>query len=368
VAEPFGQVASPAALPVPGLEIGLGRGQRGLRAARVGLNRWCLSVGPSAEAAAQVAVQQAGALPSQVLQQADGRGPLVQVAIELDLCGAWLTVANAGPCRPVAVRRAGWVDLRGHEAPVLGWDTAHPYCDDRVGLGPGDALVMVPAGRRPAVAGGSAGEGGVDGDDPILDVLLERGASFGPPSADDLDGVLLPRTDGEAVPIVVIRVPDDLGEDRHGQLAAALGVERHELELPGHPLGDLQPDLWSQPPSPPRTAQLHLPPSLAKVKEVRALLDRMLRSWRIADRVAGDDVALLASEVVTNAVRHTGTTVKVSVRDGSPAAPNLLPAARDRIGGRGMFLVDTLASAWGTTATADGKVVWFEVPIAPRIA
>jgi anti-sigma regulatory factor (Ser/Thr protein kinase) len=345
----------------------------------VDLNRWCLSIGPSADIAAHLAAGQPGALPSQVLQQAAGSGPLVQVAIELDLCGAWLTVANAGPCRPVAVRRAGWVDLRGHQAPLLGSDPGHRYCDDRVGLGPGDALVLVPGGRRPGVATGSAGHAaGVDGDDPILDVLLERGARSGRPSADDLDRVL-PGADAASVPIVVLRVPADLGEDRHGQLAAALGVERHELELPGHPLGDLQPDLWSQPPSPPRTAQLHLPPSLAKAKEVRALLDRMLSSWRIADRVAGDDVALLASEVVTNAVRHsgtdatvtlryTGTTVKVSVRDGSPAAPNLLPAARDRTGGRGMFLVDTLASAWGTTPTPDGKVVWFEVPVAAATA
>jgi len=82
---------------------------------------------------------------------------------------------------------------------------------------------------------------------------------------------------------------------------------------------------------------------------------------------------LLVSELVTNAVDHAGTPVeiecrsteaglRVSVSDGS----SRLPAARrpdpwaER--GRGLMLVDTLASRWGAEASpGSGKAVWFEL-------
>lgn len=51
-------------------------------------------------------------------------------------------LAGAGHPRPVVVRRAGWIDVRGHVGLPLGmFDEAVPR-DDRVGLGPGDALVI----------------------------------------------------------------------------------------------------------------------------------------------------------------------------------------------------------------------------------
>src|SRR5690242_17004735 len=54
--------------------------------------------------------------------------------LELDVCGAWLTIANGCVERPVVIRRAGWVDLRGHPGQALG-GAGHPPADDRVGLG-----------------------------------------------------------------------------------------------------------------------------------------------------------------------------------------------------------------------------------------
>jgi len=90
-----------------------------------------------------------------------------------------------------------------------------------------------------------------------------------------------------------------------------------------------------------------------------------------------DSVVLLTSEVVTNAVLHggpygddgdvvlwldsTGTTVRVEVRDRSLARPIVGDALGTGRPGRGMYLVDRLASAWGVTADASGKWVWFEV-------
>jgi anti-sigma regulatory factor (Ser/Thr protein kinase) len=85
---------------------------------------------------------------------------------------------------------------------------------------------------------------------------------------------------------------------------------------------------------------------------------------------------LLASEVVTNALRHgTGPislgcradtlTVRIEVADDSRARPTVRTAEEDDESGRGMFLVDALASDWGVTDTPTGKTVWFEVAAQP---
>ena len=89
-----------------------------------------------------------------------------------------------------------------------------------------------------------------------------------------------------------------------------------------------------------------------------------------------EHAVLLTSEVVTNALRNgTGQvrvgcdadtlTVRVEVGDDDRGRPHVRRAGADEESGRGMFLVDALASAWGVTDTAHGKVVWFEVPAQP---
>jgi anti-sigma regulatory factor (Ser/Thr protein kinase) len=91
-----------------------------------------------------------------------------------------------------------------------------------------------------------------------------------------------------------------------------------------------------------------------------------------ADVTYTDDVVLVADELVGNAVQHVGAALDISldvydwgvavqVRDGGedttvvPAKP---PAAdEDDEGGRGLFLVDVLASAWGVQRDSEGKRV-----------
>src|SRR4051794_3482302 len=84
-----------------------------------------------------------------------------------------------------------------------------------------------------------------------------------------------------------------------------------------------------------------------------------------------DVVVLLTSELVTNAVEagsHTvevtvgydGTYLRVAVVDDAPGVPRLRrPMALDERG-RGLVLVDQLASAWGWRPVLDGKETWFE--------
>ncbi|GHA40895.1 ATPase [Streptomyces tauricus] len=139
------------------------------------------------------------------------------------------------------------------------------------------------------------------------------------------------------------------------------------------------PDTW--------TYALRLPhdPRAARVARmtVRAALDGHGRGEAL------DVVELLASELVTNAYRHTGGPaslrltaledgrLRVGVWDSSPYVPAAFdqppggrvptaPAGAE--GGRGLLLVRECASSWGGWSFGDGplgrgagKLLWFEV-------
>jgi anti-sigma regulatory factor (Ser/Thr protein kinase) len=92
---------------------------------------------------------------------------------------------------------------------------------------------------------------------------------------------------------------------------------------------------------------------------------------------AADDVILLACEVATNAIVHTASgrggtftvvihpgvkAIRVEVHDGgSETMPGVRPAGELARSGRGLGLVETLATRWGHLGDRDGRVVWFEV-------
>ena len=53
----------------------------------------------------------------------------------------------------------------------------------------------------------------------------------------------------------------------------------------------------------------------------------------------------------------------VEVDDASAAEPVIRPADPQRLGGMGMRIVNEVADAWGSSASASGKTVWFEVAL-----
>lgn len=82
-----------------------------------------------------------------------------------------------------------------------------------------------------------------------------------------------------------------------------------------------------------------------------------------------DDVVLLVSEMVTNAIRYAAPPVRleiqagerdvvVAVCDGSPEPPRARAAGDDAEGGRGMMLVDMLTNDHGVRTDPRGKAVW----------
>ena len=320
---------------------------------RIGANDWGV-IGP---AAGLVDVRQKAATtfrPSVSLKGAAG----VFARMELDKCGAWMTLAVAQHARPVVVRRAGWIDVRGH---VNGHD-------DRVGLGPGDAIVF----PTDSLANAADLHGERFGDEVLPETLLDCAGA----SADELAAHILEAArpfapqDGA---VFVTRVPEEPDRDPMARVVEATGVPAEELQLPGYPLGDEQPDLWSRPPDPPREARIRLAPIPASVTRMRDLLRRLLRSWRMPD--AGDGVIeLLASELAANAVQHArsdmtvivrylGDVVRVEVGDGSREQPRPRQADDDDLDGRGLALVEALSKEWGVLPTRTGKRVWCDVSV-----
>ena len=97
----------------------------------------------------------------------------------------------------------------------------------------------------------------------------------------------------------------------------------------------------------------------------------------LGDDPCATDAVLLTSELATNAVVHTASgdggsfhvtvrqvppLVRVEVSDGgSSAAPTVDPGERLAPSGRGLLLVEHLASRWGHRGSPHGRVVWCEL-------
>ncbi|MEV4510900.1 SpoIIE family protein phosphatase [Dactylosporangium sp. NPDC049525] len=106
----------------------------------------------------------------------------------------------------------------------------------------------------------------------------------------------------------------------------------------------------------------------------RRLAADMLTAWH--QHHALDDALLLLDELITNAIQHTAGDVtvelnltdhlEIAVIDSSNRAPARHNPAPDSESGRGLGIVEQLATAWGTQALpAGGKRVWFRLPAQP---
>jgi len=110
-------------------------------------------------------------------------------------------------------------------------------------------------------------------------------------------------------------------------------------------------------------------PSAHSPRLVRRLVRRLLIKWELAE--TAETAALLASELVTNAIRYASRPISVrlmftdsllcEVQDDDPHLPVLGDPRPTEEGGRGILLVSRLASRWGVSRVTIGKVVWFEL-------
>jgi anti-sigma regulatory factor (Ser/Thr protein kinase) len=94
------------------------------------------------------------------------------------------------------------------------------------------------------------------------------------------------------------------------------------------------------------------------------------------DQVAIDEASLVASELVGNAVRHAGASedgeldvswsvgrddIVVSVADPSTTLPVAREVAPDAPGGRGLRIIQAIATDWGVEPVPGGKRVWAKI-------
>ncbi|WP_181799530.1 ATP-binding SpoIIE family protein phosphatase [Kitasatospora acidiphila] len=114
---------------------------------------------------------------------------------------------------------------------------------------------------------------------------------------------------------------------------------------------------------------------LARVSELRGELRDALRRWGVAELI--DTAELLASELVTNAIRHTDRDamftarlyredgreprLRIEVEDESDLWPKRRTPGEQASSGRGLMLVEALADSWGVEPRGSGKRMWFEL-------
>lgn len=123
-----------------------------------------------------------------------------------------------------------------------------------------------------------------------------------------------------------------------------------------------------------RRVHRRLAPAPAAAPVARQLVIQACRRWGVA-LAAQNHAELVVTELVSNAVRHAGTPIdlsislrpgrlQISVRDRSTVhPPRPRPPELTAESGRGLMLISSLCASCGSTPMVDGKVVWAAMPV-----
>ncbi|MEU4831824.1 ATP-binding protein [Streptosporangium sp. NPDC023615] len=115
-------------------------------------------------------------------------------------------------------------------------------------------------------------------------------------------------------------------------------------------------------------------PDSSSVPRARHMTRDCLEGWGLHEHVQVAE--LLVSELVTNALRHSGGAIRLAlfftngmlrgeVEDADPSLPRVCQARDEDERGRGMYLLELLSCCWGSARTGTGKTVWFELTAQP---
>jgi anti-sigma regulatory factor (Ser/Thr protein kinase) len=119
-------------------------------------------------------------------------------------------------------------------------------------------------------------------------------------------------------------------------------------------------------------ACINLEPHPSSAGEARRFVRRTLEDWGLIHME--EAAVLLTSELITNAMLHAGSPMelklhrrvgllRVEVCDDSRREPARRHYEADATTGRGLALVEALASEWGVDTAGNGKSVWFTLAV-----
>jgi anti-sigma regulatory factor (Ser/Thr protein kinase) len=119
-----------------------------------------------------------------------------------------------------------------------------------------------------------------------------------------------------------------------------------------------------------------LRPDPRSVAAARRFVAGTLAGWAHSDHV--DTACLLVSEVLTNAIQHARAPIDLrlhlsareivtEITDDCTHLPQRRLPELDDENGRGLMLVDALASSWGTRPVEAGRTVWFTLALDPAL-
>jgi anti-sigma regulatory factor (Ser/Thr protein kinase) len=111
--------------------------------------------------------------------------------------------------------------------------------------------------------------------------------------------------------------------------------------------------------------------------DLRTELRALFTSWAVPED-AGEDALLVISELIANVIDHArtpfrltvhpddpiGPTLQVAVEDSSTALPVQQPYEPYAVRGRGLQIVDQIATRWGYQTHHNGKTVWATLDLA----
>ncbi|MFF8840668.1 SpoIIE family protein phosphatase [Streptomyces sp. NPDC015130] len=263
---------------------------------------------------------------------------------QVDLASGTLRAVRAGHLGPLIRHtdgRVGQPKLRG--GLPLGLATVfgeEEFPETRLDLVPGETLVLCTDGlvEQP----GSDIESGLE--------ALSEAIGSGPPQAEALADHLSERLwerwgSGDDVALLVLRRSPDPGTPRAPRI--------HQYIHQADPQG---------------------------LSDARAAVGQALRDWGLPE--LADDAELLTGELLVNVLLHTEggavltlevlpepvRRVRLSVQDRSSAWPRRRTPGEAATSGRGLLLLDALASRWGVEPRGEGKAVWCEIEPAPLAA
>ena len=140
------------------------------------------------------------------------------------------------------------------------------------------------------------------------------------------------------------------------------------LPSSGEPADDVTLLLARTPAAPLASAQMTLRPQPQQVAAGRRFTRDTLTAWQHTE--LADTACLLVSEILTNAIRHAHHTIGLRLHhtareviaeitdDNTHLPQHTLPDPGDE-SGRGLTLVEALATTWGAMPSSSGKTVWF---------